>query len=171
VVIYTCAENQNRYPITFVSSLHYFCGLQESAIREGKNMSLMNAKYLGELRAESQHLDSGSKILTDAPKDNQGKGEAFSPTDLLCVSLATCKLTTMGIKARAMNIDMSGVSTSIQKIMTPAPRKIGVIVLNFNWNGLDKKVSAEEMQSLKNAALGCPVAKSLDPSVKQTINW
>ena len=136
-----------------------------------KNMSLMNAKYLGELRAESQHLDSGSIILTDAPKDNQGKGEAFSPTDLLCVSLATCKLTTMGIKARSKNIDMSGVSTSIQKVMTAAPRKVGEIILTFHWNGLDEKISSEEMQSLKHAALGCPVAKSLDPSVKQTVNW
>jgi putative redox protein len=134
-------------------------------------MSLMNAKYLGELRAESQHLDSGSKITTDAPKDNQGKGEGFSPTDLLCVSLATCKLTTMGIKARSLNVDMSGVSAGIQKIMTAAPRKIGEIILTFNWNGLDQKISPENFQSLKNAALGCPVAKSLDPSVKQTLIW
>jgi hypothetical protein len=135
-------------------------------------MAQMNAKYLGSLRCEAHHLDSGSVILTDAPKDNQGKGEKFSPTDLLCTSLATCKLTIMGIKARALEIDMSGVSIQITKIMTSAPpRRVAEVILDFNWNGLLEKITPEQLESLKRSAMSCPVALSLHPEIKKTIHW
>ncbi len=132
----------------------------------------MTVQYLGNLRTQATHLDSKNQIITDAPKDNQGNGEAFSPTDLLCTSLASCKLTIMGIKAKALNVDISGIKVSIEKIMTAAPpRKIAEIVLTFDWNGLDQKMTTEQMDSLKRSALACPVALSLDPSVKKTIHW
>ncbi len=135
-------------------------------------MAQMNAKYLGSLRCEAHHLDSGSVILTDAPKDNQGNGEKFSPTDLLCTSLATCKLTIMGIKARALEIDMSGVSIQITKIMTSAPpRRVAEVILDFNWNGLLEKITPEQLESLKRSAMSCPVALSLHPEIKKTIHW
>lgn len=135
-------------------------------------MGSMTVQYLGNLRTQATHLDSKNQIITDAPKDNQGNGEAFSPTDLLCTSLASCKLTIMGIKAKALNVDISGIKVSIEKIMTAAPpRKIAEIVLTFDWNGLDQKMTTEQMDSLKRSALACPVALSLDPSVKKTIHW
>ena len=135
-------------------------------------MAQMNAKYLGSLRCEAHHLDSGSVILTDAPKDNQGNGGKFSPTDLLCTSLATCKLTIMGIKARALEIDMSGVSVKITKIMTSAPpRRVAEVILEFNWNGLLEKITPEQLESLKRSAMSCPVALSLHPEIKKTIHW
>lgn len=134
-------------------------------------MSLMNVSYLGELRTKAIHHDSKNELLTDAPKDNQGKGEAFSPTDLFCTSLASCKLTIMGIKARSLGIEMEGVSIEIQKIMQANPRKIAEIILTFNWNGLDQRISGEELEQLKRSALACPVALSLSSEIKKTINW
>lgn len=135
-------------------------------------MSLMNVKYLGTLRTEASHLDSGSVIHTDAPKDNQGNGEKFSPTDLLCISLASCQVTTMGIKARSLNVNIDGVEVGVKKIMTQTPpRKIAEIVLEFKWHGVDQKLTAEQIASLKRSAEGCPVALSLDPSVKKTVIW
>lgn len=135
-------------------------------------MSLMKVKYLGNLKTEALHEDSKVIIQTSAPKDNQGEGDAFSPTDLLCASLASCKLTIMGIKARALDLDLSGIEVGIQKIMTSsAPRKVAEIVLTFQWNGLDKKMTESQLDSLKRSAEHCPVALSLDPSVKKTMIW
>ncbi|MFZ4713254.1 MAG: OsmC family protein [Bacteriovoracaceae bacterium] len=134
-------------------------------------MSKMISRYNGNLRTEAVHLESKNKIITDAPKDNQGLGEAFSPTDLLCTSLASCKLTIMGIKAKSLEVNMDGVEIEIEKKMSQSPRKVEEIILNFNWHGADKKISAEQMESLKRAAMACPVALSLDPSIKKTINW
>ena len=134
-------------------------------------MSKMKSRYLGDLRTEAMHLESSSLILTDAPKDNQGKGEAFSPTDLLCTSLAACKLTIMGIKAKSLNIDLKGIEIEIEKKMSQSPRKVEEIVLTFHWNGVDSKITSKEMDSLKRSALACPVALSLDPAIKKTIHW
>ena len=132
----------------------------------------MNARYLGTLRCEADHSESGTRILTDAPKDNQGQGSQFSPTDLLCTSLATCKLTIMGIKAKALGIDLNGVGVRITKIMSAAPpRRVAEIILDFDWNGLTSRISAEQLESLKRSALACPVALSLHPEVKKTLNW
>jgi len=135
-------------------------------------MGKMNVRYLGNLKTEATHLDTGSTLVTSAPKDNQGDGSTFSPTDLLCTSLASCKLTVMGIKARSLGVDIDGVEVEIQKIMTAeAPRKIQEIVLTFRWNGVDRQITPEQMESLKRSALHCPVALSLDPSVKKTLHW
>lgn len=135
-------------------------------------MAQMNVTYLGDLRTEATHLDSGSTLLTDAPKDNQGKGEKFSPTDLLCTSLASCKLTIMGIKARALGVNIDGVKVDIQKIMTQSPpRRVAEIVLTFHWNGVDQAITKEQMDSLKRSAEMCPVALSLSPEVKKTVHW
>ena len=135
-------------------------------------MPQMKTKYIGSLRTEATHIDSGTVIHTDAPKDNQGNGEKFSPTDLLCTALASCKLTIMSIKARSMNVELNGLTVHIQKVMTTSPpRKIAEIILSFHWDGLDKKITAEQLESLKRSALQCPVALSLDPALKQTVNW
>jgi uncharacterized OsmC-like protein len=120
----------------------------------------MNIVYKGELRTEAQHLDSKNIIYTDAPKDNQGKGEAFSPTDLLSTSLASCMLTIMAMKGRTLGIELQGVSVEIQKKMQASPRKVSEIVLKFDWAGLDQKISAAQMQELKVAGENCPVALS-----------
>lgn len=134
-------------------------------------MSLMNVKYQGNFRTQATHFDSKNQIITDAPKDNQGNGEAFSPTDLLCTSLASCMLTIMAMKAKAANIEFGDVEIKIEKKMTAAPRKVGEIVLHFDWKGIDKKLNPEQVQFLKEAGLNCPVYLSLHPEVKKTIHW
>lgn len=135
-------------------------------------MSLMSVVYKGDLRCEALHEDSGTLLESDAPKDNQGNGERFSPTDLLCTSLATCTLTIMGIKARSLGVDLEGVRIGIRKIMSQEPpRRVAEIVLNFDWNGLLEKITPEQLESLKRSALSCPVALSLHPEVKKTIRW
>lgn len=134
-------------------------------------MSLMHIEYQGTLRTLAVHLDSQDKIITDAPKDNQGNGEAFSPTDLLCTSLASCMLTIAAMKGRTLGIEMKGVGIQIEKKMQAAPRKVAEIVLKFDWKGLDQRISADQLEALKQAALNCPVALSLDPSVRKTLIW
>jgi putative redox protein len=135
-------------------------------------MSLMSVRYDGNLRCTSIHHDSNTEIQTDAPKDNQGNGERFSPTDLLCTSLATCTLTIMGIKAKALGVNLDGVEIRIQKVMSKSPpRRVAEIVLSFDWKGLLEKITAEQLESLKRSALACPVALSLHPDVKKTIHW
>jgi len=134
-------------------------------------MHQMKVAYLGELRTEAEHLDSKNVILTDAPKDNQGMGEAFSPTDLMSTSLASCMLTIAAMKGRTLGIDLQGVTVEVQKKMQAGPRKVSEIVLRFDWMGLDQRISPEHLEILKEAALNCPVALSLDPSVKKTMIW
>ena len=134
-------------------------------------MSLMHIKYQGNLRTQATHIDSKNQIITDAPKDNQGNGEAFSPTDLLCTSLATCMLTIMAMKARVLKVDFGEVEVKLEKKMTSAPRKVGEIVLEFDWRGLDQRLTSEQMEQLKEAGLNCPVYLSLSPEVKKTLNW
>lgn len=134
-------------------------------------MPKMNIEYVGELRTSALHVPSGNALITDAPTDNHGKGEAFSPTDLLCTSLASCMLTIMAIKANSMNIELKGIKLKVEKVMTAAPRRVGEITLTFDWNGLDQKISAEQMESLKRSGLSCPVMLSLSEEVKKTINW
>ncbi len=135
-------------------------------------MSLMRVKYEGNLRCEAVHVDSGTGIQSDAPKDNQGNGERFSPTDLLCTSLATCTLTIMGIKAKSLGVSLDGIEIGIQKIMSKEPpRRVAEILLTFDWKGVLEKITPEQLESLKRSALGCPVALSLHPDVKKTIHW
>ncbi|MFL5730396.1 MAG: OsmC family protein [Cytophagaceae bacterium] len=133
-------------------------------------MGQMKAVYLGQLRSEAEHLQSGNKILIDAPTDNNGRGEAFSPTDLVCSALASCMMTIMGIVANRENLDISGLKVDIEKIMAQNPRKIAEIKLDFNMPS-SVQLSDKQKEVLKRAAHTCPVALSLDPSVKQTVNF
>ncbi len=96
-------------------------------------MHTAKVTYQGELRTEAEHLRSGNVIHTDAPVDNNGKGEAFSPTDLVATATLTCMITMMGIKARKSDINMGEVSGSVKKIMVPAPRRIGELVIELNF--------------------------------------
>lgn len=123
--------------------------------------------YLGELRTESTHVQSGVKIKSDAPKDNQGKGEFFSPTDLLATSLGCCMLTIMGIAARTHQITMDGTKIKVTKIMASSPRRVSEIHVEFEMP--HKNFSDKEMTILDNAARTCPVALSIHPDIKQLI--
>lgn len=128
--------------------------------------------YKGDLRCECTHLQSGTLIETDAPTDNRGKGERFSPTDTLCIALATCIVTTMALKANDMNINLAGTKIDVTKHMLAEPRRIGKIdiVLHF-----DSNIQLEEKDKtiLKRVGDNCPVAKSLHPDleVNMTYNW
>ncbi|TSJ43815.1 OsmC family protein [Mucilaginibacter corticis] len=131
-------------------------------------MATIHTTYLGGLRTEATHLQSGTKIITDAPTDNKGKGEAFSPTDLLAESLAGCMLTTMGIAADTHGIDMDGTECEVTKIMAANPRRVAEVVTNFKF---PKEYTDQQKAILEKAALTCPVAVSLHPDVIKTVNF
>ena len=128
--------------------------------------------YDGSLRTIATHLQSGTTIETDAPLDNQGKAERFSPSDLVATALGSCMLTIMGIKARDSNIDLVGTKIEIEKIMKSEPRRIGGINLTFSFP--DSLVLAEKERTiLERAAHTCPVIYSINPEieVKVLFNW
>lgn len=126
--------------------------------------------YLGDLRTSSIHVKSGSEIISDAPLDNHGKGEAFSPTDTVATALATCMLTVMGIKARSMDVDFTGATAEVTKHMQAEPRKISRIEAHF-----DMGIAADEKTRaiLERTALTCPVYLSLHPDIAKdvTFSW
>ena len=122
--------------------------------------------YLGGLRTEAQHLASQEIIITDAPKDNQGKGEAFSPTDLVATALASCMITIMGIKARDLEIDLTGTQAEITKIMGTEPRRISTLQIQLTFNS---SFDSKTQTLLERAALTCPVAHSLHPDLRQEV--
>jgi putative redox protein len=124
-------------------------------------------EYLGELRTEATHLQSGKQIITDAPTDNHGKGEAFSPTDLVATALASCMISIMGIKLQGSGKDIKGATSEVTKVMYSEPRRIGEIHVKISVP--DNNFSEKEKQILINAAHACPVAKSLHPDIKQVI--
>ncbi|MEO8855343.1 MAG: OsmC family protein [Ginsengibacter sp.] len=124
--------------------------------------------YKGNLRCEAEHLQSKSTIQTDAPTDNLGKGERFSPTDLLCVSLATCMLTTMGIKASDMNVDLSESKADVTKHMAADPRRVSKIEVSVT---LPSKTGEKERLILERTGNNCPVAKSVHPDIKLILNY
>lgn len=126
--------------------------------------------YLGELRTEATHLLSGNKIITDAPQDNHGKGEAFSPTDLLATSLACCALTTIGILAKrdGLQIDISGAKAEVLKVMASDPRRVSEIHLHIIFN---KAYTEKEKKMIEHTFHTCPVAKSLHQDIKQVIKF
>ena len=133
-------------------------------------MSTSKVTYLGDLRTSSIHLQSGSEIISDAPVDNNGKGEAFSPTDTVANSLASCMFTVMGIKGRDLGVDFSGSTADVTKVMAAEPRRISEIHVTFNMN-----LEADEKTKtiLERTALTCPVYFSLHPDIKKAIvfNW
>ena len=130
---------------------------------------IIEVKYIPGLRTESTHLRSGVTIVTDAPLDNNGKGESFSPTDLACSSLASCMMTIMGILAERGGIDLTGMKASVVKIMAANPRKIAGIRINLTHPGL--VATDEQKEKLRRSALTCPVALSLGESVSQEITF
>jgi putative redox protein len=126
--------------------------------------------YEGNLRTVATHLQSGTVIETDAPTDNQGKGERFSPTDLVATALGNCMLTIMGIKARDMNVNLEGTKIDITKVMVTDPRRIGEIKVTFNFpEGL--KPDDKQKAILERAALTCPVFESLHPDLNKTVEF
>lgn len=125
--------------------------------------------YKGELRTEALHLQSGEKIITDAPVDNHGKGEAFSPTDLLATSLGSCMLTIMGIAARERNIDIEGTTCEVTKIMGTSPRRVTEIHISFNFPG--RQFSDKEKAVLEQSAKTCPVSYSLHPDIQKVVEF
>src|SRR6187399_876933 len=120
--------------------------------------------YKGDLRCECTHLQSGTITETDAPTDNRGKGERFSPTDTICVALATCIITTMGIKAADMKIDLAGTHINVTKHMLADPRRIGKIEVTLQMS--PKELAEKERTILEKIGDNCPVIKSLHPDLQ-----
>ena len=132
-------------------------------------MTNMSVKYSGNLRCEVVHTHSNTQIETDAPLDNKGKGERFSPTDLLCTSLATCILTTMAIAAEERGWRFEGVKAEFEKIMSSTPRRVGEIKIHFTFPDLGYDDLMKE--KIQRYAHACPVSRSLNPEVLQTVTF
>lgn len=133
-------------------------------------MSTAKVTYLGNLRTENEHLKSGNKFITDAPVDNNGKGEAFSPTDTVATALANCMITVMGIKARDLGVNMDGTTAMVTKTMAANPRRISKIEVQLDLpEGIDEK----SRKILENTGRTCPVLQSLHPDIEKLIvfNW
>ncbi|MBA66107.1 MAG: osmotically inducible protein OsmC [Candidatus Marinimicrobia bacterium] len=124
--------------------------------------------YKGDLRTEAVHIQSGNVFITDAPVDNQGKGEAFSPTDLVATALASCMLTIMGIVADRNHINLDGTTAEVEKMMGTKPRRIKEIRINIMFNENFDRISRRKLES---AALTCPVSNSLNKNLKETIKF
>lgn len=131
-------------------------------------MEIAHIEYQGELHCSATHLRSGKQIETDAPLDNNGKGEAFSPTDLMSTSLGLCMVTIMGIKARDMNLDISGTTISVDKTMASDPRRVAAIGLVIR---IPHKYSEKDQTIIERAGLACPVTKSLNENVEQNVRF
>ena len=131
-------------------------------------MSKTNIVHQNNLRTEAEHIASGKKIITDAPIDNNGKGEAFSPTDLVATALGSCMITIMAISANKYDIDVSGTDASVKKIMGSDPRRINEIAIDINMN---KNIEEKDRKRLERAALACPVHKSLHPDLEKRIRF
>jgi uncharacterized OsmC-like protein len=121
--------------------------------------------YLGNLRTQATHLRSGEKIISDAPVDNKGKGEAFSPTDLTATSLGSCMLTTMAIAANTHDIPMTDATLEVLKVMANDPRRIVAIEIDIYLQAVP--YTDKQKAILENSAITCPVARSLHPDLKQ----
>lgn len=124
--------------------------------------------YKGALRTEAEHLQSGSKMITDAPVDNHGKGEAFSPTDTVATALATCMLTVMGIKAENMDADITGTTAEVTKTMASDPRRISRIEVRLKF---PSEYSDKDTKILEHTARTCPVLQSLHPDIEKDITF
>jgi len=126
--------------------------------------------YTGALRTTCQHIRSGNEFITDAPTDNNGLGQAFSPTDTVATGLASCMLTVMGIKAKAIEVNLSGATANVTKYMASEPRRISKIEVNFE---LPASVSEKNRTILERTANTCPVHYSLHPDIEKliTFNW
>ncbi|MBR3303351.1 MAG: OsmC family protein [Bacteroidales bacterium] len=135
-------------------------------------MTKMVTVYKGNLRNEITHVQSGTKIITDAPLDNHGKGEAFSPTDLFVSSLGACMLTIMGISAQSYGFNIDGTEIETEKIMSSNPRRVAEIKINIKFPA-GSNYTEQQKRLIESAAKTCPVANSLHPDIKKeiTFNW
>ena len=132
-------------------------------------MVRIQTEYQGDLPCTSVHTPSKTELATDAPVDNQGRGESFSPTDLMATSLGTCMLTTLGIVARTLNVDLTGATATVEKEMSSTPpRKINRLAVAIR---VPRTTSPENQQRLENAAHTCPVKKSLHPDIETPIEF
>lgn len=132
-------------------------------------MVTIQFEYQGDLHCKAVHGPSGAELTTDAPKDNQGRGETFSPTDLVATALGTCMLTVMGIMARTLNLDIVGTTATVEKQMTTAPpRRIESLTVRIH---VPQPLSADDRQKLERAAHTCPVHKSLHPDIQTPIEF
>lgn len=131
-------------------------------------MNTLKTIYKGNLRTEITHIQSGSKIITDAPLDNNGKGESISPTDMLAASLGSCMLTIMGMSATTHGFDIDGTEIEISKVMGTEPRRIVEIGVTFNFpRDYDDRVK----RFIENAVKSCPVEQSIHPDIKRVITY
>jgi putative redox protein len=136
---------------------------------EGKTMVDIQIEYQGDLHCKATHGPSGAELTTDAPRDNQGRGESFSPTDLVATALGTCMLTIMGIAARTLNIDIAGATAAVEKEMTATPpRRIQRLAVRIH---VPHAPSPADREKLERAARACPVHKSLHPDVQIPIEF
>ena len=129
---------------------------------------ISRVEYKGELRTEAVHLKSGKTIITDAPIDNQGKGEAFSPTDLVATALGSCMITIMGIVAEREGIILNGTTAEVEKVMATSPRRIGEVKIKIKFI---QKLNRDERDKLERAAKTCPVSGSLSENLKETVEF
>jgi putative redox protein len=130
-------------------------------------METVTTLYLGDLRTEATHVRSGVTLITDAPPDNQGKGESFSPSDLLATALGSCMLTIMGIAGRTHNISVEGTGIKITKVMAANPRRVSEVHITFDFPKI--RYTEKEKSILELAARTCPVALSIHPDIKQVL--
>ena len=133
-------------------------------------MTKIKTTYLGDLHVEAVHLDSGSRIETDAPVDNQGKGELFSPTDLFATSLASCMITIMGISARKYGFALEGAWAEVEKVMAASPRRVAEIIIDLHFPD-GSTYGDREKRIIEVVAKACPVSNSLHPEVKKTLRF
>ncbi len=132
-------------------------------------METVRTTYKGEYRTEATHVLSSQKIITDAPLDNQGKGEAFSPTDLVAAALTSCMLTLMDITANANGFSLGKVDAKTTKVMASAPRRVAEIIIVFDLSA--KTYTDKQKEILERAAHNCPVAKSIHPDIKLDVTF
>ncbi len=132
-------------------------------------MTKIRTIYIGDLKTEAEHLKNGSKIVTEAPEDNNGKGELFSPTDLFATSLGSCMLTIMGIAAQAHGFSIDGTRIETEKIMAANPRRVAELKLDIYLPRND--YSAKEMRFIETSVKTCPVANSIHPDIIKTITY
>jgi putative redox protein len=132
-------------------------------------MNTAAVKYLGNLRTEATHLRSGTRIVTDAPVDNHGKGEAFSPTDLVGAALLTCAITTMALAAEGRGWNLGEIDGEYLKVMVSAPRRIHQLLLTITFK--NSPLDADQRAAMESIGTNCPVAKSLHPDLIQEIHY
>jgi uncharacterized OsmC-like protein len=149
--------------------LEHQANIQQKPKNHLSVMPTIHSRYLGDLRTEQTHVASGAVIITDAPIDNQGKGESISPTDSVCAALSACMFTLMGIAARTHEIPFANIEADVDKYMAASPRKIAKIAIRIY--GFDPSLTDHQRIILERAARTCPVALSLHPDVEQEISF